>query len=271
LASRSGPLKRLPRLSPGPDASPHFLLIGWALGGIVFGRIADRIGRTRTLMVTMLLYAFGTALCALAPNIWMLAFFRFIASLGIGGEWAAGAAMVAETVPEKRRLEMGALLYHVRPFGLFLASAVNHQIAGVWMLDAPETSWRWVFACGLLPAAVALLVRMFRARTGKVEGRPQECAAAADVRTLHACQSSVRHFRVSHGGHCAADVVEQQRVHSCVSTGLARAEAAVRGLDPSATRALAETWKAMATEYFNWGGLIGTLLTVPFASILAAA
>src|SRR4029453_3298699 len=109
------------------------LLIGWAVGGVLFGRLADRIGRTRTLMLTMLLYALGTSLCASAPNIWTRGFFRLIASLGIGGEWAAGAAMVAETVPEKRRLEAGALLYTSAPIGLFLASSVNYQVAGAWL------------------------------------------------------------------------------------------------------------------------------------------
>src|SRR3954469_12961663 len=67
------------------------LLLGWAAGGILFGQVADRLGRTRTLMITMLLYALGTAACALAQNIPMLIGFRIIASLGIGGEWAAGA------------------------------------------------------------------------------------------------------------------------------------------------------------------------------------
>src|SRR3954454_139809 len=81
------------------------LLVGWAIGGIVFGQVADRIGGTRTLMLTMLLYAFGTAAGAFAPNIWVLMLFRVISSLGIGGEWAADPAMVAEVMPESRRVE----------------------------------------------------------------------------------------------------------------------------------------------------------------------
>src|SRR5438874_1797483 len=72
------------------------LLIGWAVGGILFGKIADQIGRTRTLLLTMTLYALGTAACAIAPNLLVLILFRVVASLGIGGEWAAGASMVAE-------------------------------------------------------------------------------------------------------------------------------------------------------------------------------
>jgi MFS family permease len=137
------------------------LLVGWAAGGILFGQVADRVGRVRTLMLTMVLYAVGTAACALAPNLWVLALCRVVASLGIGGEWAAGAAMVAEVVPERRRVEAGALLYTAAPLGLFLATFVNYQIAGSLLKADPEISWRFVFLAGLIPAAVALVVRRF--------------------------------------------------------------------------------------------------------------
>src|SRR5438270_13466274 len=100
----------------------------------------------------MLMYAAGTALCATAQNMWTLVLFRVVASLGIGGEWAAGAAMVAEVVPERRRVEAGALLYTSAPAGLFLATYANFQIAGVFFKGAPETSWLYVFLCGLVPA-----------------------------------------------------------------------------------------------------------------------
>jgi len=162
-------LLHLPIGSPAAKAASQYwngvltaaLLLSWALGGMIFGRLADRIGRTKTLLVTMLIYAAGTACCALAPNIGVLLLFRIVAGLGIGGEWAAGAAMVAEVVPEKRRVEAGALLYTSAPAGLFLASFAVHQIAGVWWVGAPETSWRYVFLCGLFPALIAFLVRLF--------------------------------------------------------------------------------------------------------------
>jgi len=137
------------------------LLIGWGIGGILFGRICDRIGRTKTLLLTMGMYAVGTALCAVATNMAMLIAFRLIASLGIGGEWAAGAAMVAEVVPEKRRVEAGALLYTSAPAGLFLATYVTYLIQKVYFLKTPEMAWRYVFLFGLIPAAAALIVRSF--------------------------------------------------------------------------------------------------------------
>jgi MFS family permease len=136
------------------------LLIGWAAGGIIFGRVADRLGRTRTLLLTMMMYAIGTAACAFAPNMATLVFFRIVASLGIGGEWAAGAAMVAEVVPEHRRVEAGALLYTAAPLGLFLASFVTYQVQGVFRRD-PETAWRLRVSVRPPPAAVAFFVRLF--------------------------------------------------------------------------------------------------------------
>ena len=244
------------------------LLVGWAIGGIVFGRLTDRIGRTRTLVLTMTIYAVGTAACAFAPNIWVLALFRFIAALGIGGEWGAGAAMVAEVVPEKRRVECGALLYTSAPVGLFLAGFVNYRIAGEWLRDSPETSWRWVFAAGILPAIVALL---FRALVREPE-RWRHALASAKPAALRELFDE-RHRALTVSGFLMA-LTALITWWSCnaflpvVATGLAQTAAAERGLDRSATLALVETWKSMATTRFNWGGLLGTLLTVPAAKLL---
>ncbi len=244
------------------------LLVGWALGGIFFGRIADRIGRTRTLMLTMLLYALGTALCSLAPNLWVLAAFRLVSSFGIGGEWAAGAAMVAEVVPERRRVEAGALLYTSAPVGLFLASLVNFRIAGVWLKDRPEISWRAIFLAGLIPAAVALLVRKF-VREPERWQRAAAGGRAGQLRELF----DRDHWRLTRSGFLMA-LTALVMWWSCnafipvVASGLAQVEAQRRGLDRAAMLALVESWKSVATSRFNWGGLLGTLLTVPAAKWL---
>ena len=244
------------------------LLLGWAFGGILFGQVADRLGRTRTLMLTMLLYALGTAACAFAPNLWVLALCRVVASLGIGGEWAAGASMVAEVVPEKRRVEAGALLYTSAPMGIFLATFINFQIAGNYFKASPEVSWRYVFLSGLIPAAVAFLVRMF---VKEPERWQKAAAAAAPPRLRELFSPELRAITIS--GFFMA-VVALIAWWSCnafipvVATGLAQSEAQLRGLDRAATLALVEGWKRIATNYFNLGGLIGTLLTIPAAKYL---
>ena len=244
------------------------LLVGWAVGGILFGQVADRIGRTRTLMLTMLLYALGTAACAFAPNLWVLMLFRVVSSLGIGGEWAAGASMVAEVVPEHRRVEAGALLYTSAPMGLFLATYVNFQIAGVVWSGSPETSWRYVFLAGLIPAAAAFLVRLF---VREPERWKSAASSAAAPRLAELFTPKYRAITLS--GFAMA-VVALIMWWSCnafipvVSTGLAQATAKLRNLDRAATLALVEGWKRIATNYFNLGGLIGTLLTIPAAKYL---
>ncbi len=244
------------------------LLIGWGIGGIVFGRVCDKIGRTRTLLLTMVLYAVGTAACAFAPNIWVLMIFRIVASLGIGGEWAAGAAMVAEVVPEKRRLEAGALLYTSAPLGLFLATYVTKYIQGDLFAGAPEVAWRYVFLCGLIPAGVAFVIRMF---IKEPERWKNAVAEPNPPRLSEIFQGDLR--KVTFGGLGMA-IVALLMWWSCnafiptIAAGLAGAKATALGYGKEAATQLAENWKARAANYFNLGGLIGTLLTVPIAKYL---
>jgi MFS family permease len=242
------------------------LLVGWAGGGILFGRVADRIGRTRTLLLTMGLYSLGTAACAFAPNIATLAAFRLVSSLGIGGEWAAGAAMVAEVVPERRRVEAGALLYTSAPLGLFLATWVTHYIAAVQLPESPQTSWRFVFLAGLLPAAVALAVRA----CVREPQRWQQSSARATTppRLSELFQPEYRALTLSGLGTAVVALLTWWSSNAfipTVSAGLASVEGARQGLTPLATTRLVEGWKALATQFFNWGGLLGTLITVPVA------
>ncbi len=237
------------------------LLLGWAAGGILFGKVADRIGRSRTLLLTMTLYALGTAACAFAPNLWILMLCRVVASLGIGGEWAAGAAMVAEIVPEKRRVEAGALLYTSAAFGLFLATFINYQIASVWMHNDPAHSWRYVFLSGLIPAAIAFFVRMFV----REPERWKEVATTTPPPTIaELFRPEYRALTIS--GFCMA-LTALIMWWSCnafiptIATGLAQANAALHKL--TANQQEIERFKAIATNCFNFGGLLGTLLTVP--------
>jgi len=244
------------------------LLIGWCLGGIIFGKVADRIGRTKTLLLTMLLYSLGTAACAFAPNIWVLLVFRVVSALGIGGEWAAGAAMVAEVVPEKRRVEAGALLYTASPIGLFLATYVTYQITGVYFVD-PTNSWRYVFLFGLVPAAVAFVVRLF-------VKEPERWAKLGDTVRTHAKISELftpKYRALTISGLLMA-MTALVTWWSCnafiavVAKGLAAKEAATLGLDKAAVEVMGQEWVKTATNIFNLSGLIATLLTIPAAKLL---
>jgi MFS family permease len=244
------------------------LLLGWAAGGVIFGPLSDRFGRKRVLMITMLLYALGTASCAFVTEMWQLIIFRIIASLGIGGEWAAGSAMVAEVVPEEKRVEAGALLYTSAPFGLFLATFVNAEVAGEWFAHDPSMSWRYVLMFGLLPAAVAFVVRIF------VHEPERWTATAATARPARVREIFSPEMRARTFSALIVTVVALITWWSCnafiqaLANSLAGAEAANRGLDAAATAALKQDWIKLVTYCFNWGGLLGTLLTIPLAKHL---
>jgi MFS family permease len=125
-------------------------LIGWGLA-LIWGPIADRFGRMRTLMLTVLCFSLFTFLSAMSTNVWALGIFRLLAGVGIGGEWSVGAAFISEEWPEDRR-KMGAGLMHTGYyFGFFLAAIANFIVGA-------HFGWRWMFVVGGAPA---LLVAFF--------------------------------------------------------------------------------------------------------------
>jgi len=128
-------------------------LLGWALGGVLFGVAADRFGRVKTLIFTILIYALFTGMAAFSATWWQLAIYRFLTALGIGGEWAAGAALVAEVWPEQRRTRAAGILQSAWAAGFFVAAIVN--------LLMRNYGWRPIFLVGIVPAIVALLVRVW--------------------------------------------------------------------------------------------------------------
>jgi len=128
-------------------------LVGWALGGGFFGRIGDRLGRTRTLGLTILTYAIFTGMSSFAQTWWQLMAFRFLAALGIGGEWAVGSALLAETWPRRWRPWIAAVLQTGVNIGVLVACAVYAIMSGAGI--GP----RYVFLVGILPAFVVFWIR----------------------------------------------------------------------------------------------------------------
>jgi MFS family permease len=125
-------------------------IVGWALGGILFGILADYLGRSRTLAITILVYAAFTALAGFSHTWWELAIYRFLTALGVGGEWAAGATLVAEVWPESLRVKGAGLLQSAWGFGFFLAAGINLLLSSF--------SWRVMFFVGIIPALVAVVI-----------------------------------------------------------------------------------------------------------------
>jgi MFS family permease len=126
-------------------------LIGWGLS-MMWGPIADRFGRVRTLTLTILCYSVFTLLCGVVSTVWQLAALRVLAGIGIGGEWSMGGTFIAEEWPEDRRKAGGGYMHTGYYFGFFLAALANYTIGARY-------GWRWMFAVGGTPALLVTLIR----------------------------------------------------------------------------------------------------------------
>ena len=127
-------------------------LLASAAGGLFFGVLADRVGRTRALMVSILVYSVASGACGLSTTILQLGVFRFILGLGMGGEWTTGAALIAETWPAQHRGKALGLMQSMWAVGEIVA-------AGVVAIVLPRFGWRAVFFVGVLPALMVFWIR----------------------------------------------------------------------------------------------------------------
>jgi len=153
-------------------------LVGAATGGVLFGWLGDRIGRVRAMTLSVLVYALFTGLCGIAGAAWQVGTLRFIAALGMGGEWSLGVALVMEVWPNRSRAFMAGLIGAAANVGYLLVGVVGLGLAAVltdmgrWLLAiglSEETvqwlvanqGWRLILILGTTPALLTFLIRLF--------------------------------------------------------------------------------------------------------------
>lgn len=129
-------------------------LLGAASGGLVFGWLGDRLGRVRAMTLSILTYSLFTGICYLAQAPWQLGLCRFLAAVGMGGEWALGVALVMECWPEGRRPLMAGVIGAAGNLGYALIGLIT------WVVPVRPDSWRWVMLAGACPAGLALLITL---------------------------------------------------------------------------------------------------------------
>lgn len=149
-------------------------LVGWGFS-YIWGPLADRFGRVRVLAATTLCYAVFTGLAAFSHNVWEFAVFRFLAGVGVGGEWALAGTYVAEAWPEDRRRAGAGYLQTGYYAGFFLAAGLNYTIGTVY-------GWRVMFMFGLLPVIVALYTLFKVPETHRWERGQHDSPAVAPKR-----------------------------------------------------------------------------------------
>jgi MFS family permease len=130
-------------------------LAGGAAGGLIFGMMADRWGRRRTMAVTILMYSLFTGLTFFVETWWQLMILRFLVGLGVGGEWAVAAAAVAEVFPTRARPVASGIFHASSILGTYLA-----VLAGVLVVPVAANGWRWAFLLGVAPALLVFWVRV---------------------------------------------------------------------------------------------------------------
>jgi MFS family permease len=151
-------------------------LLASAAGGLLFGFVADRIGRTRALMISILVYSLSSGACGLSSSIIQLAIFRFILGLGMGGEWTTGAALIAETWPAEHRGKALGLMQSTWAIGEMIAAAVVAFVL-------PRYGWRAVFFVGVLPALFVLWIRR-DVPESEIWLKQQQATSAGSLRIL---------------------------------------------------------------------------------------
>jgi MFS family permease len=124
-------------------------LLGGALGGMLFGSLADKWGRRPTMVVTILLYSIFSGLTYFATSLWHIAALRFLVALGVGGEWAVAASLVAEVFPTHARAHASGIFHATSVLGTWLAALAGYAVG---------TQWRYAYLISLVPALLVIWV-----------------------------------------------------------------------------------------------------------------
>jgi MFS family permease len=247
--------------SYGSYATAIFLM-GWAIGGLVFGVMGDRIGRVKTMIVTILLYSVFTGLSALSVGFWDFSAYRFLTGLGVGGEFAVGVALVAEVMPDRARPYCLSVLQALSVVGNISAALLAMSFGALAQRGLVESTWRPMFVVGAVPALLALVIRA-RLR------EPERWTAASHAGVAERKLGSYRELF----GHPV------WRRHALVGLGLAfsgivglwavafytpdlvgntvRSQLSAAGATPEQLKGLIPRWKGIASIMMNLGAACG--------------
>lgn len=151
-------------------------LIGGTFGGLLFSSLADKYGRKPIMALTILFYSLFSGLTSFATEIWHVSILRFLVAMGVGGEWAVGAALVAEVFPKRARERAGVIFHSSSVFGLWLAAAAGLAVG---------SAWRYAYLIGVVPALLVLWVRIsIREPDAWMEAKKQNANRLGSFREL---------------------------------------------------------------------------------------
>ena len=178
LRVTAGDASQAGRVTEVATYATSIFMVGWALGGIAFGILGDKIGRARTMLLTVLCYSCFTGLSALSRGPWDFAFYRFLTGLGVGGQFAVGVSLVAEVMPDRSRPFALGWLQALSAVGNMLAAMTSIGLGRLEETGAIGTAWRAMFLVGLAPAALAIpiMLKLREPERWKAAAREEELA-----------------------------------------------------------------------------------------------
>jgi len=205
--ARNPAIIQLLRATPGDPASAGqvaaysgytttIFLVGWALGGIIFGILGDKLGRARTMIFTVLLYSAFTGLSSLSWSVGDFAFYRFLTGLGVGGQFAVGVALVAEVMSDRARPFALGWLQALSSLGNMLAALCGIGLGLLEGSGAIGSAWRLMFLIGLAPAllAIPIFLRLKEPERWKAAVKEEEQELASDPKHAHKLGSMAELF-----------------------------------------------------------------------------
>src|SRR5687767_5509572 len=133
-------------------------IMGWATGGVYFGVLGDRIGRAKTMIYTILCYSLFTGLSVFSTGVWDFSLYRFLTGLGVGGQFAVGVALVAESMPDRARPYALGWLQATSALGNMLAALTGIALGALETSGAIDSAWRAMFVVGTLPALLCIVI-----------------------------------------------------------------------------------------------------------------
>lgn len=208
-------------------------IVGWATGGLLFGMLGDKIGRARTMLLTILIYSLFTGLSAFSVTFWDFSFYRFVTGMGVGGEFAAGVTLVAEVMPARARPYAIGLLQALSAVGNMMAAGISFLIPPQ-METQGVAGWRLMFLIGIVPSLLVVFVRKRLKEPDSWVQAQADRVTEASAKTVPAADGApAQYARVSDADKQLGDIKElfrdpRWRHHTFI--GVTLAAAGVMGL-----------------------------------------
>jgi MFS family permease len=253
-----------------------FFLVGWAIGGLIFGSLGDRYGRARVLTVSLLIYSVCTGLCSFAFNFWSFCVFLLLTGLGVGGVFGLSVALVADSVPDKTRAPALGLLQSLSSWGNIAAGVLGMGIglaASAHWLPFGLKAWQAMFLAGAVPAFLCVFIlRRVKEPEKWIQAR---AAGAQSGIKLGSYVNLLKHPTWSRRAWlglvlCSAGIIGLWGIgnfHPKIVRAIISADLAAEHLSPAELASKKAYWSSLGLLLQNIGGFLGMLSLAKFAQI----